>query len=114
WRFAFDLLHRPYASVYLVAAALAKVMPLAAAMRIVVAACTIIPVVGLRMLLAATERPRHLALLAVPFAFGSLWFWGFLNFIAGTGLMLVALALVVRIAREPTRRTQRSIGLGLL
>ena len=111
-RFAFDLAHRPYASVYLVAAGLAKVMPLAAAMRIVVAACTVLPVVGVRALLAATDRPRALALLAVPFAFGSLWFWGFLNFIAGTGLLLVALALVVRLAREPTRR--RSIALGLL
>ncbi len=111
-RFTFDLAHRPYASVYLVAAGLAKVLPLAAAMRIVVAMCTLLPVVGVRALLAATGRPRHLALLAVPFAFGSLWFWGFLNFIAGTGLLLVALALVVRIAREPSRR--RSIALGLL
>ncbi|HSN29665.1 MAG TPA: hypothetical protein VLT45_25435, partial [Kofleriaceae bacterium] len=111
-RFTFDLAHRPYASVYLVAAGLAKVLPLAAAMRIVVAMCTLLPVVGVRALLAATGRPRHLALLAVPFAFGSLWFWGFLNFIAGTGLLLVALALVVRIAREPSRT--RSIGLALL
>lgn len=111
-RFAFDLAHRPYASVYLVAAGLAKVMPLAAAMRIVVAACTVLPVVGVRALLAATDRPRALAMLAVPFAFGSLWFWGFLNFIAGTGLLLVALALVVRLAKQPTRR--RSLALGLL
>ena len=111
-RFTFDLVHRPYASVYLVAAGLAKVMPLAAAMRIVVAACTILPLLGLRSLLAATDRPRHLALLAVPFAFGSLWHWGFLNFIAGTGLLLVALALVARLAREYTRR--RAVSLGLL
>lgn len=111
-RFTFDLAHRPYASVYLVAAGLAKVVPLAVAMRIVVAICTLLPVVGARVLLGATGRPRHLALFAVPFAFGSLWFWGFLNFIAGTGLLLVALALVVRIAREPMRRTQ--VGLALL
>jgi len=87
-------------------------MPLAAAMRVVVAIVTVLPVVGVRALLAATGRPRHLALFAVPFAFGSLWFWGFLNFIAGTGLLLVALAYVVRIAREPTRRD--SIVLALL
>ena len=111
-RYTFDLLGRPYATVYLLGAGLAKVMPLAAAMRIVVAACTVLPVVGVRALLAATDRPRALALLAVPFAFGSLWFWGFLNFIAGTGLLLVALAFVVRLAREPTRR--RAIALGLL
>lgn len=104
-RFTFDLLHRPYASVYLVATGLAKVLPLHVAMRMVVAACTILPLVGLRALLAATERPKHLALFAVPFAFGSLWHWGFLNFIAGTGLLLVALSLVVRLAREPKRRT---------
>lgn len=104
-RFTFDLLHRPYASVYLVAAALAKVLPLEIAMRLVVAACTVLPLVGLRALLAAAERPKHLALFAVPFAFGSLWHWGFLNFIAGTGLLLVALSLVVRLARAPSRRT---------
>ncbi len=111
-RFVFDLAHRPYASVYLVAAGLAKVVPLGVAMRIVVAACTVLPIVGLRALLAATHRPRHLALLAVPFAFGSLWYWGFLNFLAGTGLLLVALSLVVRLAREHTRRT--AVGLALL
>lgn len=110
-RFTFDLAHRPYASVYLVAAALAKLLPLAAALRIVVAACTILPIVGLRALLAATGRPRHLALLAVPLAFGALWYWGFLNFIAGTGLLLVALALVCRIARGAPLRTQLALGL---
>ncbi len=110
-RFEFDLVHRPYASVYLVAAGLAKVFPLAVAMRVVVAACTILPIVGCRALLAATDRPRHLALLAVPFAFGSIWHWGFLNFLAGTGLLLVALSLVVRLAREFRRRTAVSLGL---
>jgi hypothetical protein len=111
-RFTFDLAHRPYASVYLVGAALAKVLPLSVAMRIVVATCTILPILGVRALLVATGRPRHLALLAVPFAFGSLWHWGFLNFLAGTGLLLVALALVVRLAREPSRR--RAVTLALL
>src|SRR5947209_5012345 len=85
-RYTFDLFGRPYATVYLLGAGLAKLMPLAAAMRIVVAACTVAPVLGLRALLTATGRPRAWALLAIPFAFGSLWFWGFLNFLAGTGL----------------------------
>ncbi|CAN5923424.1 hypothetical protein BH11MYX3_BH11MYX3_35890 [soil metagenome] len=111
-RFFFDLAHRPYASVYLAAAALAKVVPLAVAMRVVVAVCTVLPIIGLRALLAATGRPRHLALIAVPFAFGSLWAWGFLNFLASTGLLLVALSLVCRLARTHEQRT--AIGLGLL
>lgn len=111
-RYTFDLLGRPYATVYFLGAGLAKLMPLTAAMRIVVATCTVAPVLGARALLAATERPRVWALLAVPFSFGSIWFWGFLNFLAGTGVFLAGLALVVTSARTGSRRA--AIALGVL
>jgi len=114
-RYTFDLLGRPYATVYLFGAGLAKLVPLEAAMRIVVAACTVAPVLGVRALLAATGRPRVWALLAVPFAFGSVWYWGFLNFLAGTGLCLAGLALVVTSARTGSRRAAIALGvLGLV
>lgn len=111
-RYTFDLLGRPYATVYFLGAGLAKLMPLGAAMRIVVAVCTVAPVLGARALLAATGRPRVWALLAVPFSFGSVWFWGFLNFLAGTGVFLAGLALVVTRARTGSRRA--AIALGIL
>lgn len=111
-RYTFDLLGRPYATVYLLGAGLAKLMPLGAAMRIVVATCTVAPVLGARALLAATGRPRVWALLAVPFSFGSVWFWGFLNFLAGTGVFLAGLAVVVTSARTGSRRA--AVGLGVL
>ena len=110
-RYTFDFLGRPYATVYLLGAGLAKVMPLGAAMRTVVALCTLAPLVGLAALLGAIGRPRIHALLAVPLAFGAVWHWGFLNFLAGTGLMLGLLAVVVAGARAPSRR--RAIGLGV-
>jgi hypothetical protein len=111
-RYFFDLLARPYATVYLLAAGMARLMPLGAAMRIVVALCTVAPAVGLWALLAAIGRPRHHALAAVPFSFGAIWFWGFLNFLLGTGLFLAALALTVRVARDG--KTLDRVALGAL
>ena len=102
-RYTFDFLGRPYATVYWLGAALGAVMPLRAAMHVVVAVCTIAPLAGEQALLVALRRPRVWLLPAIPFAFGSPWHWGFLNFLLGTGLFLVGLALVVRIAEKPSR-----------
>jgi hypothetical protein len=103
-RYTFDFLGRPYATVYWLGAALGTVLPLGAAMRIVVAACTVAPLAGAQLLLVATRRSRVWLLPAIPFAFGSLWHWGFLNFLLGTGMFLGCLALVVRLAERPSRR----------
>jgi hypothetical protein len=103
-RFTIDLLGRPYATVYLLGAGLARLVPFGAAMRLTVALCTVAPLGGLYALLRAAERPRIYALLAVPFAFGAVWHWGFLNFLLGIGLLLLALAQVVRTARRPSIR----------
>lgn len=111
-RYTFDFLGRPYATVYWLGAALGAVLPLGAAMRIVIAACTVAPLAGAQLLLAATRRSRVWLLPVVPFAFGSLWHWGFLNFLLGTGMFLGGLALVVRLAERPSRRG--SVGLGAL
>src|SRR5215469_3409016 len=111
-RYTFDFLGRPYATVYWLGAALGTVLPLGAAMRIVVAACTVAPLAGAQLLLVATRRSRVWLLPAIPFAFGSLWHWGFLNFLLGTGMFLGCLALVVRLAERPSRRG--SVALALL
>jgi hypothetical protein len=111
-RFTTDFVHRPYATVYWLGEALGWIMPLGAAMRIVVATCTMAPFAGAFALLVATGRPRVWLLPAVPFAFGSLWHWGFLNFLLGTGMFLAGLALVVVAAARPSRRA--SVGLGVL
>ncbi|MGZ3423052.1 MAG: hypothetical protein ACXWUG_17035 [Polyangiales bacterium] len=95
-RYTFDFVSRPYATVYWLGAALAWVMPLAFAMRVVVALCVVAPFAGLFLLLRATDRPRLPILLVLPFAFGALFHWGFLNFLLGTGMFLGGLALVVR------------------
>jgi hypothetical protein len=111
-RFAFDFWGRPYATVYLLGAGLTRLVGLEAAMRVVVALCTIAPAAGLATLLRATGRPRLHALLAVPVAFGSVWHWGFLNFLLGTGLLLAGLALTIDLARRP--RWPRALALGAL
>jgi hypothetical protein len=99
-RYTFDFLGRPYATVYWLGAALAKLLSLGAAMRVVVALCTVAPLGGAYLILRALGRPREWALLAVPFALGSLWHWGFLNFLLGTGLFMACLALVIGLARQ--------------
>jgi hypothetical protein len=111
-RYTTDFLHRPYATVYWLGEALAWVMPLGAAMRIVVATCTVAPLAGAYALLVVTRRPRLWLLPAIPFAFGALWHWGFLNFLLGTGMFLAGLALVV-VAVERTARWP-SVALGVL
>lgn len=103
-RYTFDFFGRPYATVYFLGWALSWVLPLAGAMRLVVAICTVAPFAGLWALLVATKRPRLPLLLVLPFAFGSIWHWGFLNFLLGTGLFLAGLAVVVVIARGESRR----------
>ena len=113
-RYTTDFLHRPYATVYWLGEALGWIMPLGSAMRIVVAMCTVAPFAGAHALLVATKRPRVWLLPAVPFAFGSLWHWGFLNFLLGTGMFLAGLALVVVAAERPSRWATASLGvLGL-
>jgi hypothetical protein len=111
-RYTTDFLHRPYATVYWLGEALGWVMPLGAAMRVVVAVCTVAPFAGAYSLLVATRRPRVWLLPAVPFAFGSLWHWGFLNFLLGTGMFLAGLGLVVVAAERRSRSV--SLGLGVL
>jgi hypothetical protein len=111
-RYTFDFLGRPYATVYWLGAALGWVLPLGAAMRIVVACCTVAPLAGAHLLLAAAKRPRVWLLPAIPFAFGSLWHWGFLNFLLGTGMFLAGLALVLRVTEKPSRAG--AVGLGAL
>ncbi len=110
-RYTFDFAGRPYATVYLLAAGLARLVPLDAAMRAVVALCSVAPIAGTWALLAAAGRPRIHALLTVPFAFGFLWHWGFLNFLLGTGLFLALLALVIATAERATGRRQVALGL---
>ena len=102
-RYTTDFLHRPYATVYWLGEALGWVMPLGAAMRIVVAVCTVAPFAGAYALLVATRRSPVWLLPAIPFAFGSLWHWGFLNFLLGTGMLLSGLALVVVSSRRCSR-----------
>lgn len=109
-RYTTDFLHRPYATVYWLGEALGSVMPLGAAMRVVVAVCTVAPFAGAHALLAATGRPRVWLLPAIPFAFGSLWHWGFLNFLLGTGLFLAGLALVVVVSARPSTRGIAALG----
>ncbi len=103
-RYTFDFLGRPYATVYWLGAALAWVMPLGAAMHAVVIVCTVAPFAGAHAWLRATGRSRGWLLAVIPFAFGSLWHWGFLNFLLGTGLFLGGLAVVVRASQAPSRR----------
>jgi hypothetical protein len=110
-RYTFDFLGRPYATVYLLAAGIANVASLGVAMRIVVAICTIAPFAGAWALLVVTGRPRVWLLLAIPFAFGALWHWGFLNFLLGTGLMFAGLALVVVAPRSHARSPRVALGL---
>jgi hypothetical protein len=98
-----DLARTLYVLPYALALALAKLLPLALAMRAVVFLSVIAYPLGLLALLHATRRPLQATLLAFPLAYNTAFYWGFINFNLAIGLALGALALLVR--PQPTWRS---------
>ena len=81
---------------------LARFMPLDVAGRIFVALCLLLPLVGAAILHRALFRRRSYWPLCIALvAYNGLFMLGFLNYVAGIGLMLVAAGVWVRQADGP-------------
>jgi hypothetical protein len=96
-----------YFLTYAVALGLAKFLPLALAMRVVVFLSVIAYPFGVLAVLRATGRAGILALLALPLMYNRAFFWGFINFNLALGMSLLVLALLVR----PTRSVRSDLAL---
>jgi hypothetical protein len=87
----------PNLAMDLVVPSLNKIMPLTVAGRVFIALAALLPLAGVIVLhRVAFGRRENWPLSAVVVAYNGLFFWGFLNFVAGMGLALLAVALWLR------------------
>jgi hypothetical protein len=102
----------PYLGYYYSVSALSWLMPLEVANRLFLTAYVAGLPLALAFLLRALGRPAWPALLALPFAYGDSFAWGFVNYCASLPLALLTCGLFVRAIAEPARRRSAAIGLG--
>lgn len=101
-----------YLGYYLLTAALAKVVSVALANRVVVSAAILGTPYAMRWLLRALGRDERAALLVVPLTWNAHLILGFVNFVGAIPLALACLALAIRLRQHFT--TKRAVGLALL
>jgi hypothetical protein len=94
----------PYLGYYYTVRTLAWLMPLEQANRVFLSAYVMGVALALRFLLRSLGRPSYPALLALPFAYGDSFFWGFINYCAAQPLALLTCGLFVRAISDATRR----------
>jgi len=80
---------------YLLAAALAHVIPLHRAINCIAFCSVIAYPIGVFLYLRALGRPAWVGLLSLPVVYNQSFFWGFVNFNFAVGLALVTIALTV-------------------
>jgi hypothetical protein len=102
----------PYLGYYYAVSALDWILPIEAANRLFLSAYVVGLPLSLAFLLRALGRPAWPALLALPFAYGDSFAWGFINYCASLPLALLTCGLFVRAIAEPARRRACAIGLG--
>jgi hypothetical protein len=94
----------PYLGYYYTVRALALVMPLELANRLFLSAYVMGVALSLAFLLNSLKRPSFPALLALPFAYGDSFFWGFINYCAALPLSLLTCGLFVRAIDDAAQR----------
>lgn len=94
----------PYLGYYYAVSALNWVLPLELANRVFLSAYIAGLPLALAFLLRSLKRPTWPALLALPFAYGDSFAWGFINYCASLPLALVTCGLFVRAIEDQPRR----------
>lgn len=104
----------PYLGYYYVVSLLNWLLPLELANRIFLSAVVAGLPLSLAFLLRSLNRPAWPALLALPFAWGDSFAWGFVNYCASLPLAIVTCGCFVRvIASEARDRRKWGIGVGI-
>src|SRR6185295_8221172 len=99
----------PYLGYYYAVSLLNWLMPLELANRIFLSFCVIGIPLSLGSLLRALGRPRWPSLLALPFAYGDSFSWGFINFCSAVPLGFLSCALFVRAIADRDRRARWAV-----
>ncbi|HEY0882676.1 MAG TPA: hypothetical protein VGD87_14140, partial [Archangium sp.] len=102
----------PYLGYYYAVSALNWLMPLELANRVFLSAYVAGLPLSLAFLLRSLKRPSWPALLALPFAYGDSFAWGFINYCAALPLALLTCGFFVRAIEDAARRRTWAIALG--
>lgn len=94
----------PYLGYYYAVSLLNWLFPLELANRLFLSAYVVGLPLSLAFLLKSLKRPTWPALLALPFAYGDSFAWGFINFCAALPLALVTSGLFVRAIEDAPHR----------
>jgi hypothetical protein len=102
----------PYLGYYYAVSLLHYLLPLEIANKLFLSAYVAGLALALGFLLRSLSRPSWPALLALPFAYGDSFAWGFVNFCAALPLAILCCGLFVRAISDVPRRRRWAIGLG--
>jgi len=103
----------PYLGYYYLVSALNWLLPLEVANRVFLTAYVVGMPLGLGFLLRSLGRPVWPSLLALPFAYGDSFGWGFVNYCAALPLTLLCCGLFVRALEDTPRRRAWAMGLAV-
>ena len=104
----------PYLFGYMIAFALAHLMPVAAAVKLTIAMAIVAIPLTFAVFLRAARKPMIWSFLGFPVAFSFAAHWGFLSLTVGLPIGFLFLAATVRYAERPTWHTAAGMGLFLL
>lgn len=96
----------PYLGYYYLVSGLSSLLPLELANRVFLSAYVAGLPLSLAFLLQSLKRPTWPALLALPFAYGDSFAWGFINYCTSLPLALLTCGFFVRAIDDEARRRQ--------
>lgn len=94
----------PYLLAYVLARPFVPLLGVLGALKLVIFLAANATFAAYLYLLRSVEQDPWLSLLAFPLTFGFSFYFGFINFLLATPLVIVAVALALRYGREPTVR----------
>ncbi|WP_407738629.1 hypothetical protein [Hyalangium sp.] len=103
----------PYLGYYYLVSLLNWLMPLELANRLFLSAYVVGLPLSLAFLLRSLGRPAWPSLLALPFAYGDSFAWGFVNYCASMPLAFLCCGLFVRALTDTPRRRPWAVGLAV-
>ncbi len=103
----------PYLGYYYLVSWLSWLVPLDLANRLFLSAYVVGLPLSLAFLLKSLKRPAWPSLLALPFAYGDSFAWGFINYVAALPLTFLCCGLFVRSVSDSERRRAWAGGLAV-
>lgn len=103
----------PYLGYYYLVSLLNWFLPLELANRVFLAAYVAGLPLSIAFLLKTLKRPTWPALLALPFAYGDSFKWGFINYLASLPLALITCAFFIRAIVDAPKRRHWAMALGV-